>query len=134
MKNIFTEKVEPKDDPRFTGQVVQKTIVNQESKDFRMFYVQFLKGARTFVHSHSSDQILIGMEGKGLLVFLEKNDSGYQQKDEPIFLQKGDTVVVPKGIFHYHGSNDKTETFGHIAILQNDAESFWEKDVSFPLE
>ena len=141
MKNIFSEKVSVKEnDPHFTGSVIQKTIVEKESKDFKMFYVQFLKGARTFVHSHSSDQILIACEGQGILVFLDKikesddaNDK-YKQKGKTIFLTKGDTVVVPKNIPHYHGSNDKNETFGHIAILSSKAESDWDEESSFPLK
>ena len=140
MKNIFTEKVEIKENnPHFTGSVIQKTIVQPESDDFTIYYVQFLKGARTFVHSHTSDQVLIGCEGKGILVFLDKvSETGdgnkkYKPKGEPIFLKKGDTVVIPKNIPHYHGSDDKDETFGHIAILSSKAQSNWDEDSSFPL-
>ena len=139
MKNIFTEKVEVKEnDPHFTGPIIQKTIVQSESDDFTMYYVQFLKGARTFVHSHTSDQVLIGCEGKGVLIFLDKvNEEDihkkYKQRGQPVFLKKGDSVVIPKNISHFHGSNDKVQTFGHIAILSSKSKSDWDEQCSFPL-
>ena len=140
MKNIFTEEVKMKEnDPHFTGPVIQKTIIQSESEDFKIYYVQFLRGARTFVQSHSSDQILIGCEGQGILVFLdelsENNDNikKYKQKGQSVLLKKGDVVVIPKNTPHYHGSNLKEETFGHVAILSAKAESNWDEECSFPL-
>lgn len=139
MKNIFSENAKVKENnPHFTGPVIQKTIVDSDSEDFKVFYVQFLKGARTFVHSHTSDQILIGCEGEGILVLLDKlsknqNGKKYDQRGEATFLKKGDTIVIPKNVPHYHGSNKRDEIFGHIAILSSNSKSNWDEESSFPL-
>jgi len=139
MKNIFTEPAEEKvNDPHFTGPVVQRVIVSKESDEQIMYYVVFKEGARTFVHSHPSDQILIGCEGEGIIVLLDieeehKNKSKYKQRGEAMIIKKGDTIVVPKNTFHYHGSNNKDQIFGHIAIRRKSGETNWDENTSFPL-
>jgi len=132
MTNISDKADIKKDDKRFTGPISMNTLVEYESQDFRVLYVRFFDGARTLVHHHTSDQTLIAQEGEGIVVFLEKNDSEYSQKENPIILKKGDTVIIPKGTHHYHGSNNKTVPFGHIAVLTKSAETVWDEK-SYPI-
>lgn len=58
-------------------------------------YVIFEPGARSFWHTHPTGQVLIIVEGEGR--------SGVHGKPVSV-LKKGDVVVCPKGIKHFHGA------------------------------
>ena len=58
-------------------------------------YVIFEPGARSFWHTHPIGQVLIIVEGEGR--------SGVYGKPVSV-LKKGDVVVCPKGIKHFHGA------------------------------
>ena len=58
-------------------------------------YVIFEPGARSFWHTHPTGQVLIIVEGEGR--------SGVYGKPVSV-LKKGDVVVCPKGIKHFHGA------------------------------
>lgn len=58
-------------------------------------YVIFEPGARSFWHTHPTGQVLIIVEGEGRSgVFGEKVS----------VLKKGDVVICPKGVKHFHGA------------------------------
>lgn len=80
--------------------------------------VTFEPDSRTTWHAHSYEQILLVTVGNGY----------YQAKDEePRKLKAGDTVVIPPGVEHWHGSAPG-EWFSHIAIIipvESDAEDLW---------
>lgn len=58
-------------------------------------YLIFEPGARSFWHTHPTGQVLIIAEGEG-------RSGVYGQKVS--VLKKGDVVVCPKGVKHFHGA------------------------------
>lgn len=58
-------------------------------------YVIFEAGARSFWHTHPTGQVLIIVEGEG-------RSGVYGQKVSA--LKKGDVVVCPKSVKHFHGA------------------------------
>lgn len=83
-------------DKIFTGEV--KIVPLSESvpgMPVSSAYVIFEPGARSFWHTHPIGQVLIIVEGEGR--------SGVYGKPVSV-LKKGDVVVCPKGIKHFHGA------------------------------
>ncbi len=80
----------------FTGNVkIQPLSKSVPGMPFSSAYVIFSPGARSFWHTHPTGQVLIIAEGEGRSgVFGEK----------VIVLKKGDVVVCPKGVKHFHGA------------------------------
>ena len=83
-------------DKIFTGEV--KIVPLSESvpgMPVSSAYVIFEPGARSFWYTHPIGQVLIIVEGEGR--------SGVYGKPVSV-LKKGDVVVCPKGIKHFHGA------------------------------
>ncbi|MFG1955621.1 cupin domain-containing protein [Micromonospora sp. NPDC048830] len=72
----------------------------------RSALVRFDPGARTRLHTHAGDQILIVTEGRGHI--------GRLGRDIPVDV--GDVVVVPAGLPHYHGAGRDTP-MAHLTVL-----------------
>ncbi len=80
--------------------------------------VTFSPDSRTTWHAHSYVQVLLVTLG-----------SGYYQEEgkEAQPLKAGDSVVIPAGVTHWHGSAPG-EWFAHIAIIvpvESDAQDLW---------
>jgi len=91
----------------FTGTAWVKMLVPQdETESFSVGNVVFEPGCRNNWHTHPAGQILLVTDGKGY----------YQEKGEHVrLLAKGDVVVVPSLVEHWHGAaHDSSLT--HIAI------------------
>lgn len=58
-------------------------------------YVKFSAGSRSFWHVHPTGQVLVIVEGEG-------RSGVYGEKVS--VLKKGDVVVCPKGVKHFHGA------------------------------
>lgn len=94
--------------PVFTGEVQRAGLAdNSLAKRVTLGLVKFSPGGRTVWHSHSFEQGLVIVEGKGIVATEE-----HEHVVEP-----GDFVIVPQGEKHWHGG---TETTGmaHISIGQ----------------
>lgn len=91
----------------FTGTVWVKTLMSPcKNLHYTIGDVKFSPGARTLWHTHPIEQVLLITDGHGF----------YQEKGAPArALSKGDTVVIPPGIEHWHGAAQHS-TFTHIAI------------------
>lgn len=119
--SIHAKAEEKKANPNyFTGPVMMKEISSVvESKEQKIFHVTFTDGARTKIHDHSGDQILVVTQGIGSLEMYSKsgsNKSNFQiKKIDKISLKEGDIVYIPAKKLHTHGSVGK-KTFSHIAI------------------
>lgn len=107
----------------FTGKTWMKSIsdvIGSEKHD--MYHVHFESGARTKLHAHNGNQILIATAGKGSLEIFERIDDAPSKKTfaikrtKSIKLAPGDAVHIPTDALHTHGSVDSEETFSHIAI------------------
>ena len=105
----------------FTGKVHMKDISSKiKSKEQGIYHVYFHKGAKTKLHSHNGNQILIATKGVGSLEIFRKygtNKSCFNiRSTKKIQLKEGDTVYIPAKTLHTHGSINKKKIFSHIAI------------------
>ena len=105
----------------FTGPVHMKDIssmIHPEGHD--IYHVYFKNGAKTKLHLHNGNQILIVTSGKGSLEFFKKIGSKKSnfaiKKINATKLAQGDIVHIPKNTLHTHGSVSKRQVFSHIAL------------------
>jgi len=91
----------------FTGAASLYTLVpKDETGTFTAGSVTFEPGARTNWHTHPLGQILLVINGNGF----------YQEKGKPArAIAKGDVVIIPSHIEHWHGAAKNTN-MTHIAI------------------
>jgi quercetin dioxygenase-like cupin family protein len=104
----------------FTGKVHMKDISSKiKSKEQDIYHVYFENGARTKIHLHNGNQILIVTKGIGSLEMFRKygtkNEDFKIKMTENVSLKEGDIVHIPSNTLHTHGSSNKM-TFSHIAI------------------
>ena len=104
----------------FTNKVHMKDISSKiKSKEQDIYHVYFENGAKTKMHKHNGNQILIVTKGVGSFETFRK--FGSKKKEfkikniEKISLKEGDVVYIPSNTLHTHGSTSK-KTFSHIAI------------------
>ena len=108
----------------FDGNVeIRKMITDALTKDFETFLVKFNDGARTKLHYHETDQVLIATEGAGLVaiqsgVKMEKDNLASVRLDEIHELSEGDFVCVPAYQWHWHGAA-KGRNFSHLQIKKS---------------
>jgi quercetin dioxygenase-like cupin family protein len=148
-KNLYysapADKKEEKYQGKFTSDdfEIREIVDADTSQEEEMYYVTFKKGCRTRPHIHASDQILVAIKGKGIVVCVDKieiNSGGKSaairlppeekssgSSSSIIELDEGDVVCVPAGTLHWHGAleNNKSE-FSHLAIRKRtDTETKW---------
>jgi quercetin dioxygenase-like cupin family protein len=105
----------------FEGKVeIKKMITEALTKDFETFLVTFIDGARTKLHYHETDQVLVATEGRGIVVLqtgvkMDSNTTASVNMDEVHSLEEGDYVCVPAGKWHWHGGI-KGSNFSHYQI------------------
>lgn len=105
----------------FDGRVeIKKMVTDALTKEVETFLVNFIDGARTKLHYHETDQVLIATEGKGIVVLqtsvkMDNDTSATVKMDEVHYLNTGDFVCVPAGIWHWHGAT-KGSSFAHYQI------------------
>ena len=110
MKVIRIAEV-PKEDatesPIFFGGTVsrQDLVTDKTSEFFNFSVVNFDAGARNKFHTHTSDQILLVTQGKGIVA---------TQEEEHV-VTEGTTIHIPKGETHWHGATDDS-SFSHITL------------------
>lgn len=99
-----------------------------QKKELKAYFVTFHNGAKTRLHYHDSDQILIATEGEGNVTILKKVEEGkdggmYEMViEDSINFKDGESVLIPAGKLHWHGGIKGTRgKFSHIAILRNGA-------------
>ena len=117
------------------NKVSDRFAAKDQKRELKAYYVTFHDGARTRLHYHESDQILIATEGGGIgfveiLKRIEETpDSGsnkysFEIEDFTEF-KDGESVIIPAGKIHWHGAKKGSkDKFSHIAILRNTT-TFW---------
>jgi quercetin dioxygenase-like cupin family protein len=75
------------------------------AKELTFGITRFGPGGRTKFHTHTGEQIILGIEGKGI-VATEK---------EQIIVDKDMVVFFPAGEKHWHGAT-KDSSFAHLTI------------------
>lgn len=88
----------------FTGDVRQHNLTRGET-DLEILGVWFPAGARTILHHHAADQLLQCIEGE-IAVGI-----GTERR----LLAPGEMIVIPKGIWHWHGATPLGEA-AHLTI------------------
>ena len=105
----------------FEGKVeIKKLITEALTKDFETFLVTFINGARTKLHYHETDQVLVATAGKGIVVLqtgvkMDSETAATVNMDEAHHLEEGDYVCVPAGKWHWHGAVNGSN-FAHYQI------------------
>ena len=104
----------------FTNKVHMKDISSKiKSKEQDIYHVYFENGAKTKIHLHNGNQILLVTKGIGSLETFRKystNKTNFKiKRTEKISLKEGDIVYISSNTLHTHGSSNK-KTFSHIAI------------------
>jgi quercetin dioxygenase-like cupin family protein len=104
----------------FTGSAYFQLVATNEACRLRAARVTFEKGARTFWHAHSGEQVLYFLRGRGRV----------QELGSPaVDAVEGDVVRIPAGIDHWHGSHPNEEhAMQHLAITFG--ETTWGQPVS----
>ncbi len=92
----------------FLGAVEMKALIGEATGalDLKLDVITFPPGVRNRLHSHSCDQALYILSGKGI-VATEK---------EEVAAEPGMVFFIPRGEKHWHGAA-KEDTFSHISIL-----------------
>jgi quercetin dioxygenase-like cupin family protein len=149
-KNLYSppgpEKKEEKYQGKFTNDDfdIREIIDANTSQEQEVYYVTFRKSCRTRPHIHATDQTLVALRGRGIVVLVDKieiNDDGKSAIIKPppersipspsiIELAEGDVVCVPAGILHWHGAlesnSNESDHFSHLAIRKRtDIETIW---------
>ena len=109
-KNSIFLKGEKASTNYFTGTAWVNIMVPQdETGSYAIGNVVFEPGCRNNWHTHPAGQILLVTDGNGY----------YQEKGKPARpLTKGDVVVIPSHVEHWHGAaHDSSLT--HIVITNN---------------
>jgi quercetin dioxygenase-like cupin family protein len=105
----------------FEGKVqIKKMITEKLTKDFEVYLIIFEYGARTKLHYHEFEQVLIAVEGKGIVALQtginQTGDNiGLIKIDEIHYLDEGDFVCIPPFKWHWHGAQ-KGGKFSHYQI------------------
>jgi quercetin dioxygenase-like cupin family protein len=149
-KNLYypskLEKKEEKYQGKFTNDEfdIHEIIDANTSQEQEVYYVTFKNGCRTRPHIHATDQTLVAVKGRGIVVLVDQieiNSDGKSASIKPpsersspsstfIELAEGDVVCVPAGTLHWHGAlennSNRAELFSHLAIRKRtDIETVW---------
>ncbi len=137
---LGSEKNQEKYHGKFTNDEfdIREIIDVNISQEQELYYVTFKRGCRTRPHIHATDQTLVAIKGKGIVVVVDKievdsdgknatiksvsdvSSSTTNSSSSLIELSEGDVVCVPAGKLHWHGalvnSSDESDSFSHLAI------------------
>lgn len=107
MRVVRTSDSEPQpaNRPIFLGNVEAQPLIDDVSEHVRLTIVKFAPGARTKMHTHAFEQVLIITEGRGLVA----------TETEEFVVEPGAIVVIPPGEPHRHGATPDT-AMAHISI------------------
>jgi quercetin dioxygenase-like cupin family protein len=90
----------------FSGPVLVHTLNDgSEPSELEVLAVYFDAGSRTKPHTHSTDQLLVFLEGEGVVA-----DQTVRRR-----YRSGGMAVVPAGEWHWHGATPGTGTC-HLSI------------------
>ena len=99
--NIYSPGEQRKINPNwFTEKVHMKDVSSKiKSKEQGIYHVYFQKGAKTKLHWHNGNQVLIATKGSGSLEIFRKYGTSKTnfriKRMEKINLREGDTVYIP---------------------------------------
>ncbi len=91
--------------PIFKGRVLAQPLVGEEAQVHRLGAISFRDGARTRLHHHDFDQVLLITEGDGIVATDEHEHH----------VTSGDVVFVPAGERHWHGAAPNA-SMTHVSV------------------
>ena len=101
-------------EPIFEGQVWARPLTSAEtSEHLNSAVVQFAAGARTKMHTHTSDQLLYVVSGIGKVA----------TSDEERVIATGDVAISPAGEPHWHGAGDTGSPMVHVMVVRSDSKT-----------
>ena len=107
-ENIYSAMTKIINEDYFTGRVTIRGISSEQaSNEQEIYHVTFYNGARTTLHYHESDRILIATGGKGVVGLIKGSkvsDFEIDEKDIIFFEEDGDSVYIPANRLHFHGA------------------------------
>jgi quercetin dioxygenase-like cupin family protein len=96
--------------PLFTGPATSQRVLSSREGQYNVALIHFAEGVRNKFHKHSSDQLLIVTEGRGMVA----------TEDEEVELRVGAIAHIAAGEKHRHGALPGS-TMTHISITAADA-------------
>ena len=90
----------------FTAPVTLQSPITEKESQYNISWIHFPDDVRNKFHTHTSDQVLIVTEGRGMVATEEKE----------IEITKGDIILIPAGEKHRHGAKPGS-AMTHISIL-----------------
>ncbi|MDP2954495.1 MAG: cupin domain-containing protein [Chloroflexota bacterium] len=108
MKIVKTSEVKAEEatSALFRGKVVRQTLIDEKlAKEFRLTIVNFSPGARNVFHTHTTDQVLYVIDGRGIVA---------TEKEEHV-VTPGMVAFIPAGERHWHGATEDA-SFSHVSI------------------
>ena len=110
------------------GKIYLKRISDDlPTKEMKSYFIEFKKGAKSKIHLHDSDQIIVGIAGSGVLAIFSKID--YTKKEatlkieNTLNLEEGEAVLIPAGTLHWHGAREN-ENSSQLSFMK-DGNTFW---------
>lgn len=93
----------------FLGTVESKALVGESTGaiDLKLDIISFPPKVRNKLHSHTYDQVLYVLSGKGTVA----------TEAEEVTAEPGMLFFIPRGEKHWHGATEET-AFTHISILR----------------
>ncbi|MDQ3930771.1 MAG: cupin domain-containing protein [Chloroflexota bacterium] len=92
----------------FTGTTYFQPVAANEACRLLIGRVTFEKGARTFWHTHTGEQVLYFLKGRGRV---------QMRGSSALDAVEGDVVHIPASTEHWHGAHPEEErTMQHMAI------------------
>jgi quercetin dioxygenase-like cupin family protein len=91
--------------PIFRGRVETQSLVGEDARVLRIASITFRDGARTVLHHHDYEQVLVVTDGRGILA----------TEHEEHYVQLGHVVFVPTGERHWHGA-EPGQHMTHLSI------------------
>ncbi len=92
---------------------------NLSTDELKSYFIKFEKGAKSKIHIHNSDQIIVGMEGTGQLVTFSKiEDKNTFETKESLELKEGEAVLLPSGTPHWHGATENQNS-SQLSFMKN---------------
>lgn len=97
----------PDRSPIFVGEVLRQNLVAEgDAASLRVTAVTFKDGARNRWHRHTTEQVLVVTNGRGIIA----------TEAEELRVTPGDVVLVQPGERHWHGAEPGAD-LSHLSIL-----------------
>lgn len=91
----------------FEGEVVSQDLVTDDDAELlRVTAITFRDGARNKPHRHTTEQVLIVTDGRGIVA----------GADQEFHVGPGDVILIPAGERHWHGAEPGAD-FTHLSVL-----------------